>query len=243
MLSRLGRGLKNRQSVSLLVDLLVVAVGVFLAFQVDRWYEAYRERGQERAYLERLKVDLQHELDLFDRAVERSGRRLDAVRLLDAVARDPERAAADPDGFVTALEKAGWLSFPLIGRNVYGELQATGGLALFRSSELLEALVDHYGLLQFQETLGRDRTVLAEFDRRIDGLIDLDRMMALEGEGELAVSPAEAVALARQFQARPAAVGLLPELAQFHLFSRRASEDGARRTQRILELIERLANS
>ena len=64
---------------TLALEIIVVMVGILIAFQIDRWGEERRERAQEYDYLVRLKEDLQFEIGRMDMAVTYADARLTAV--------------------------------------------------------------------------------------------------------------------------------------------------------------------
>ena len=72
LIRRITTHLRSRHWLALGLDLLVVVVGIFLGFQVDRWYEGQRNIAVERTYLERLQADIEAERDQFQEIVNRS---------------------------------------------------------------------------------------------------------------------------------------------------------------------------
>ncbi len=77
---------------------MVVVVGIFLGFQLDRWNEDRKEAKTELRYLERLRADLETEKESFLEVIGRSEIRLGQIDLLERVALDPSVAMTDPSG-------------------------------------------------------------------------------------------------------------------------------------------------
>ncbi len=63
MFERLRRNLAESSYGVLGLEMLVVILGILIAFQIDRWAEDRRDREQEYNYLVRLNEDLQFEID------------------------------------------------------------------------------------------------------------------------------------------------------------------------------------
>ena len=58
ILRRLADGIRNQDWFTVLVEVLIVVVGIFLGLQVDDWNEARKDRAEESTYLARLVDDL-----------------------------------------------------------------------------------------------------------------------------------------------------------------------------------------
>ena len=139
---------------TLALEIIVVMVGILIAFQIDRWGEERRERAQEYDYLVRLKEDLQFEIGRMDMAMTYADARLAA-------------------GILTTSE-----------------------------------------LTKVEEFAGQDK------------FQDVSASRALE--------------IAQAFAARQEAVGLLPNIAQYHVFSQKITESYRRQALVIIEKIETL---
>ncbi len=94
---------------TLALEIIVVMVGILIAFQIDRWGEERRERAQEHDHLVRLKEDLQFEIGRMDTAMTYADARLTAVLFLEELAADPSAAMAQPNAVPMSLETATWL--------------------------------------------------------------------------------------------------------------------------------------
>jgi hypothetical protein len=224
------------------VDLAVVVVGILLALQFGSWVEARKELALERIYLERLKEDMVLELARIGDARAYAEARIDAARSLHRFAADPSSAAADPSRAPWAVETSSWRSFPQINAFVYGELQATGRLALLRSVALRRLLAEHYAASNMEARVGLDLSAQQRYDAAVSGVLAIDELAAIEaasGRGEdLTVAPERAVEIAREISRRPAALSELPSLVQHHTFNLRVLDDMRRRVEAILVVID-----
>lgn len=58
ILQRISRALRNQQWISVVLELFIVVVGIFLGLQVNDWNENRKLRQTESLYLEKLSADL-----------------------------------------------------------------------------------------------------------------------------------------------------------------------------------------
>ena len=89
MFERLRKNLTESNYGPLGLEIVVVILGILIAFQIDRWAEERRDRTQEYDYLLRLKEDLQIEIRGMDKAIQYAEDRLAAVLLLEEVIANP----------------------------------------------------------------------------------------------------------------------------------------------------------
>lgn len=140
MFERLRKNLVESNYGILGLEIVIVIIGILVAFQIDRWAEDRREREQEYDYLVRLKEDLRIEIHSMDEAIQFAESRIAAVLLLEEVIANPSVVMEQPDAVPVAMETATWRSFPQINAFVYTELQSSGNLALIRSESLRREL-------------------------------------------------------------------------------------------------------
>jgi hypothetical protein len=241
-LRHFSQRLKHHRWFGVSVDFVIVVAGILLALQLDAWAENRRERRLELVYLERLAEDLEIERSRMEAAERFANSRIQAARLLGRLAADPMLAKTEPARVSWALETATWRSFPQINAFVYRELQSTGRLTLIRSEPLRRSLAEHYTALQHDARVGEDLTTQQRFDGAVAGLLTIDELEAVErvaGDySKLSMSPDRAVAVARLFAQRPAAVAELPGLVQHHTFNLRVITQMRSRADAIIQQID-----
>lgn len=86
LLRRLREHFINQNWIAVLFDVLVVVVGIFLGFQLDRWNEGRKETKNEFRHLERLKTDLEIGKESFQLVIARADIRFRQIDLLERVA-------------------------------------------------------------------------------------------------------------------------------------------------------------
>ncbi len=242
MLERMQKNFHEANYTTLALEIFVVMAGILIAFQIDRWAEASRDREREQQYLVRLKADFIHEIGQMDVALAYAEARLASVMLLVRVVVDPDAAAEQPDAVLNAIETATWLTFPETSAFVYGELQNSGQLGLIRSQSLRRAFAAHYVSMDHEARIGFDDDIEELFVRRTAGILTLAELLRIEmTDGEVEsdnTSAARAVEVATELAARADAVALLASLAQHHTFNSKVIAAGRERAILIIEEID-----
>ena len=242
ILKRFSERLRAQDWVAVAIELAVVVAGILLALQVDQWASDRAERQRERAYLERLADDLRAEQDGVRAAETFARNRLEAVSLLEAIARG-ERVDSEPPRIPWAVETASWRSFPKTNAYVVNELQASGQMGLLRSVALRNALADHYAQIAHFGRVAEDLSAQQRYDAAVAGLLTTRELAALEETGggidALSTDGARAEAIAVRFAASDAAIRELPGIAQHHLFNLRVMAEMEARIDSLLAIIER----
>ena len=99
IIQRIATSLKKRDWGTVVLEVLIVVVGIFIGLQVDDWNEGRKDRIREARYLERihdeLALDIVEIQDSIEFAIER---RAMGQFLLNAVD-DSELVRADPTRF------------------------------------------------------------------------------------------------------------------------------------------------
>ena len=156
-------------------ELIVVVLGVLIAFAADGWREDLREAQEERLYLDRLSDDLDATLNMFQFAQARLERMGDATLTLIEIQEAGEgRSSVDPDSLAALYIMAAgpeWVPSILERGATYRELVASGRLQLLRDRELRGRLVFFYRGL---DDLGVDIVKMYDAGLR-------DRMASLTG--------------------------------------------------------------
>ena len=244
MFARLRKNFTASNYGTLALELVVVILGILIAFQIDRWAEDKRDREQEFDYLARLKNDLQIEIQSMDAALQHAESRIAAVAILEDVLANPSVALEQPVAVAVAVETATWRSFPQINAFVYSELQSTGNLALIQSDLLRRELANHYSSIRHHERVGFDLNIQQEFDRLTAGILSSAELQGIEmGEWDSTtsnISSDRAVQIAKELARRQNAILLLPNIAQHHWFNLKVIEAARGRTLKLVELIDSL---
>ena len=71
MLKRIASSVRQHDWFTVGVEILVVMIGLLLAFQLDRWREGIAERHQEKTYINRLIADVESDIPSIEYAIAR----------------------------------------------------------------------------------------------------------------------------------------------------------------------------
>lgn len=155
IIKRFAQALRRQDWFTVFVEILVVIVGLILAFQVDRWWEQRGDRALEAQYIERLIADIEADIEALQFAFDVQTVRLQMAELLMTVAADPEEASRRPVEFLGAVLQSSYLYTPIPTTHTFDDLQSTGNMRLLRNPDLKDLLHDYYGYdanqRQFQE--------------------------------------------------------------------------------------------
>ncbi len=127
------------------IEMLVVIIGLVLAFQVDRWWEERDDRAREQEYISRLIIEVEEDIGLISHAVELAEVRQGFGDFLIEVMADPVVAEQQPAMFLAAVAQAAFTYTPSLISHAFEDLHSTGSMGLIRSTEIKSALYDYYG--------------------------------------------------------------------------------------------------
>jgi hypothetical protein len=132
----------------LAAELMVVVLGVLIAFAADGWREDLQQVQEERLYLDRLSEDLDATLNMFQFAQGRLERARDAtLTLIDIQEAGEGRSSVDPDSLAALYIRSTdieWVPSIFERGATYRELVASGRLQLLRDRVLRGRLVFFY---------------------------------------------------------------------------------------------------
>ena len=143
ILRRLTQHLREQNWFAVLLELLVVILGIFLAFQVERWYANQLQQDRVYSRIHELADDFDENGAVLEHSVETRRRGYDAgTLLLEADQRLEGEISADE--FYAALAAASKTVTPKIRRGSYDGLISTGQLELIEDEILKAELANFY---------------------------------------------------------------------------------------------------
>ena len=104
ILRNLADALRNQNWFTVVLEVLIVVVGIFIGLQVDGWNEARKDRVSEHRYLERIYDELALDIESIEASVRVAESRRDMGRLLLRALGDPEVVRANPYKFMRAIQ-------------------------------------------------------------------------------------------------------------------------------------------
>ena len=136
--------LRGHDWFTVLAEVFLLAVGLVVAFQVDRWWEQRADREKEQAYILRLVDNIEADIPHLRQLIEIQSLRLNYVNLLMEAAENPNSASERPGEFLAAIIGASYTNYPTLRSYSFEDLRSTGNMALIRSPEVKEALYGYY---------------------------------------------------------------------------------------------------
>ena len=150
-LSRIGNHIKSQNWAAIGVELIIVIVGVFLAFQVERLYEARRLQSEEEGHLVALRQDFEATRIQLTRIIDIHTRSANAAAQLIL---DEELAPGimNYEMFYQLLSDLQRTGTPNFTRRTYDLLISSGEIDTLQN-ELLKADIDSfYALSEWRES-------------------------------------------------------------------------------------------
>lgn len=162
---RIAEHLKSQNWVAAGVELIVVVVGIFLAFQVDRWYESGQKLEDVRANLIALSEDFAESRELLDASIARHKQSTDSAIRITSISAE-EAATITHEDFYTLIRHVNVpLGFSPV-RRTYDAMIATGEIEIIPDAELKRELASFFSLTEtiasMQENLSLLRTMVLD---------------------------------------------------------------------------------
>jgi hypothetical protein len=137
---------------AVILDLVIVIVGVFIAFQVDRWYEAEQTESRLLAHLESLAGDFAKNRNRLTIAISYADRQIRSALALREEARKPEPELAVPELNQLYGEVSGLPTFEVVDF-AYQNLINSGDLGGLRNLALKKELADFYASYELTKVI------------------------------------------------------------------------------------------
>ena len=127
---RLATGLKNRDWGTIVLEVLILVVGIFIGLQVDDWNQARKDRSDIAIYLERIHEDLKKDAEFFMFLAGIARDKRNALAVLKRMIREDGPPDEDPDAIFGFLEDSSSLGFefPEVQTVTFFDLQHPNGL-------------------------------------------------------------------------------------------------------------------
>lgn len=254
IIKRMARYIREHDWFAVLIEIVVVMVGLMLAFQLDGWVEQRGERQKEAEYVQRLISDVEIDVVAIQFAIDIASMRLRLADLLMEVSREPAVAINRPVEFVGAINQAAYTYTPSLTSHTFEDLRSTGNMRLLLDQELKDALYDYYGYdqsqrqfrpLQFstehrhfelaagvlsheQEVFSQDTLgffIPGEIDEIEKGQLDL----------------AQVRAAAQRFSERPELIAWLPQVRHLQIEQMSVHQSRLDRGKTVLDVLNRYA--
>jgi hypothetical protein len=206
MIRRLAQSIRQQHWTPFAIELVIVVLGVFIAFQVTDWSNQRTSHGAERRHLEEIAEDLRADVVVFDQINMTAARRISAIDYLLGetpgvnrpmsitapsgarfeIPAGPPPAAAD-QRFL--LASANLLRSSTGNRTGFEALIGAGGMQTIRDRRISRKLQVYYAALEDQNSL---TSILTQM--RSEGIV-LGYPLGLSAFGEM--DPGKVIAIVR----------------------------------------------
>lgn len=122
ILRNLAKALREQNWFTVVLEVLIVVVGIFIGLQVDAWNEVRKDRLSEHRYLERMYDELALDIASIELSIKVANSRRDMGRLLLNALDDTEVVRANPFVFLRAIEQASYTLSPTINNVTFDEI-------------------------------------------------------------------------------------------------------------------------
>lgn len=137
---RLADAIREQSWFTVVLEVLIVVVGIFVGLQVNDWNQYRQDRNDEQRYLDRLHFELLNAEKLSARVLDRRiDRQQKAADVLDVVFNDLERQSLTDDECAT-VGGLHYFNVVVSGLSAVEELTASGRLGILLDTELRAAL-------------------------------------------------------------------------------------------------------
>lgn len=140
ILRRLADAITAQNWFTVVLEIFIVVVGIFIGLQVDDWNQSRKDRITERQYVERLLVDAGQSLELVDRTIDLQTRMIESAELVVRALQTGKLPEGGLPEFHNSVRELG--AQPPLSRDIttLTELQNSGGLLQLRNMELRDRL-------------------------------------------------------------------------------------------------------
>lgn len=236
-------------------EVLLLAIGLLAAFQVDRWWEQRAEKEEERIYIQQFIKDINADIPKTQNLRDIQLLRREYAELLLAVADEPEKALVRPGEFLAAIIGASYTNYPTLRSHTFDTLRSTGSMRLIADHQLTAAVYEYYEFDEHQTNF--DTLFLSTEFRHWElaaGILSANqarwlqdnRVFALPGNIELLrgseFDTADILATAQRLAANEALVSWLPQVREMQTYLITSLERQVSRGEDVLQMLEAYAD-
>lgn len=186
ILSKLGEAIGEQKWTSVILEVLIVVLGIFIGLQVDGWNEDRKDRIEEQIILKRLATEISIAVEDVQNDIDELENRISDVAYVIAVLEEENAPKSSDARFINGIVGAAKIELPFSGLATIRELQNTGKITLILNGEVragISALEDTYRKAEIYTGFVTVRlvplsAVVDSYVRRIGS--DLDGAMSLE---------------------------------------------------------------
>ena len=140
ILRRLAIALGEQNWFTVVLEILIVVVGIYVGLQADAWMSAKQDRVLEAEYLERLVADMEESIVAQQKNIQTFDIGTASIDYIAQLQRSGSFDGVDEDRLILGLNNVGWVAPPATTMITIRELQSTGNIALIRDVSVRMAI-------------------------------------------------------------------------------------------------------
>jgi hypothetical protein len=137
-------------------EIVLIVVGILLAFQISEWNQARKDSARRDQYIGRLIKDVEQDIETFNKVLSSAELRRNFADLVIQAVDDPSIVQRQPVEFLVAIEQSGWTRVPVVNSDTFEQLRTTGHLELF-GDDLTTALLNYYRTMEQKRQFDQSR--------------------------------------------------------------------------------------
>jgi hypothetical protein len=140
ILRRLATALREQNWFTVILEILIVVVGIYIGLQADAWMSAKQDRALENEYLERLVADMEESIVAQRNNIQTFDVGTASIDYIAQLQRSGTFDGVNEDRLFQGLNNVGWVAPPTTNMITIRELQSTGNIALIRDVSVRMAI-------------------------------------------------------------------------------------------------------
>lgn len=140
ILRRLATALREQNWFTVVLEILIVVVGIYIGLQADAWMSAKQDRALEAEYLERLVADMEESIVAQRNNIQTFDVATASIDYIAQLQRSGTFDGVNEDRLIQGLNNVGWVPPPVTNMITIRELQSTGNIALIRDVSIRMAI-------------------------------------------------------------------------------------------------------
>lgn len=150
IVQKVAEAVRQQDWFTVLLEILIVIIGIFLGLQVDDWNEARKADIRATDYVARISSELELDLAGIDRCLKIAEARKEMGKLLIRALADDKVVRENPARFLYAIQRAGWTWLPSINDTTFEEITQNGEFSVI-PEELRTAIASYYSLVKVRQ--------------------------------------------------------------------------------------------
>jgi hypothetical protein len=140
ILHRLATALREQNWFTVVLEILIVVVGIYVGLQADAWMSTKQDRALEAEYLERLVADMEESIVAQQNNIQTFDVGTASIDYIAQLQRSGTFDGVNEDRLIQGLNSVGWVAPPATNMITIRELQSTGNIALIRDVSVRMAI-------------------------------------------------------------------------------------------------------